>query len=237
MGGGVTARSRRHAGDIDGAGTWRAGVRRVGLLGGTFDPPHLGHLALAEAALDQLGLDEVVFIPAGSPPHKLGRRITPAADRLAMVELATSGLERVSVDRLEIDRPGPSFTVDTVEALLERAAAAGERIAPTLIMSSDAFADLPAWRDPERLVGLARIAVAARPGHASPDLVALERRVPGVLDRANMIDGPRVDVSATDIRRRVAAGQPIDDLVPSAVVDYITDHHLYREQNRRHDRT
>ena len=206
-----------------------AATRRIGILGGTFDPPHAGHLALAETARRQLGLDEVLVIPAGQPPHKLGRPISPAADRLAMVELATAGMPGTSVGRNEIDRAGPSYTVDTLTELARRAAAVGAPIEPTLIMSSDAFRDLPTWRNPDGIAALARVAVATRPGHEPPDVAAVTARIPGLLGRVDMLDGPHVDVSATEIRRRVRANEPIDDLVPAAVAAYIDDHNLYRD--------
>jgi nicotinate-nucleotide adenylyltransferase len=198
------------------------------MLGGTFDPIHRGHLALAHAARTELGLDEIVFVPAGIPPHKIGRRISPSADRLAMVELAIAGEPGFTVSRVEIDRPGPSFTADTVEGMLE-AAAADRPIEITVILSVDAFADLPTWRDPGRLVALARLAVAPRPGHASPDMAALGARVPGLAGRVSVLAGPNLDVSASDIRGRVGRGEPIGDLVPPAVAAYIQAHHLYRE--------
>jgi nicotinate-nucleotide adenylyltransferase len=206
-----------------------AAGRRVGILGGTFDPPHNGHLALATAARDQLGLEQVVFIPAGQPPHKVGRPITAALHRLAMVELAVAPAAQMAVERIEIDRPGPSFTVDTLDELCRRAAAAGRPIEPTLIMSSDAFAELSTWRKPDRIVALAGIAVATRPGHPPPDVAAVGARIPGLLGRVDILDGPHVDISATEIRRRVAIDEPIDGLLPDVVARYIDDHDLYRD--------
>jgi nicotinate-nucleotide adenylyltransferase len=199
------------------------------MLGGTFDPIHRGHLALADAARTELGLDEIVFVPAGIPPHKIGRRISPSADRLAMVELAITGEPGFSVSRVEIDRPGPSFTADTVEGMLADAVAADRPIDVTVILSVDAFADLPNWHDPGGLVAVARLAVAPRPGHASPDMAGLEARIPGLAGRVSVLSGPNIDVSASDIRGRVARGESIGDLVPAAVADYIKTHQLYRE--------
>jgi nicotinate-nucleotide adenylyltransferase len=226
------------------AGADRAGIaaRRVGILGGTFDPIHNGHIALAVRALAELPIDELVVIPAGNPPHKLGRRTAPAADRLAMVALAVDDLERVTVDPLETERPGPSYTVDTVAELMATAAAAGRPIAPTVIMSADTFAELPTWHEPDRLVELARIAVAPRRGHRLPDPEPLIARLPGLAGRIEMFDGPDLDVSASEIRARVADGRPIDDLVPTSVAAYIAAHHLYRnpkdrDPHRRKDRT
>jgi nicotinate-nucleotide adenylyltransferase len=216
-----------------GAAEKRSGVetgrRQLGMLGGTFDPIHRGHLALANAARSELGLDEITFVPAGQPPHKLGRRISPAEDRLAMVALAIAGEPDLSLNRIEIDRPGPSYTADTVEELLTRAAAADRPIDLTVILSVDAFADLPSWHHPDRLLRHARLAVAPRPGHASPDLSGIADLVPALADRVTVLNGPNADVSATDIRRRVARGEPIDDLVPPSVAAYIEAHHLYRE--------
>lgn len=225
LGGPLTAGDAAAAG----AGGATTAVRRIGMLGGTFDPIHRGHLGLAHAAQRELGLDEIVFVPAGAPPHKLGRRISPAADRLAMVELAVEGEPGFGVSRIEIDRPGPSYTADTVAQLLDSAAAAGRPIEVTVILSVDAFADLPAWHDPERLVHDARLAVAPRPGHASPDMAGLEARLPGLAGRVTVLAGPNIDISASDIRARVRRGDPIDDLVSPAVADYIEAHHLYRE--------
>lgn len=206
-----------------------AATRQVGILGGTFDPIHLGHLALARAAQAALGLDEIVFVPAGLPPHKLGSRITPADDRLAMVELAVEGEPRWSVSRIEIDRPGPSYTIDTVESLLGEAAAARQPLELTLILSVESFADLPTWHDPARLLGLARVAVAPRAGHPAPTADWVRERLPGLEGRIAVLDGPQLDVSASDIRARVAAGRPITRLVPPPVADYIKAHHLFQQ--------
>lgn len=202
--------------------------RRIGMLGGTFDPIHLGHLGLARAARDELGLDEIVFVPAARPPHKIGRPTTSAEDRLAMVELAIADEPAFRASRLEIDRPGPSYSADTVDELLSEAAAkAGAEL--TLIVSADAFADFASWHEPERIARAARLAVAPRPGHPSPDVSASESRVAGLRGRVTVLRGADVEVSGSDIRRRVAAGKPIDGLVPRSVADYIERHQLYRE--------
>jgi nicotinate-nucleotide adenylyltransferase len=203
---------------------------RIGMLGGTFDPIHDGHLALARVALEQLGLDQVLFVPAGQPPHKRGRPITPAEDRLAMVELAIAGESSFAVSRIEIDRPGPSYTADTAEALITTGAETDDRpIELTVILSAESFADLPSWHDPARLLRLARIAVAPRTGHPAPTPAWLAQRLPGFADRVAVLEGPHLDISASDIRALVAAGRPIDELVPPPVAAYIEAHHLYRE--------
>lgn len=231
--GGVTTGTGRAASAPEGASASAVpvAVRSVGILGGTFDPIHLGHLALADCALRQLPIDELVLIPAGSPPHKLDRRISPARHRLAMARLAVAGRPDVVVDPIEIGRSGPSYTVDTVAALLAAAERAGRPIAPTVIMSADAFADLPTWHDPERLVSLARIAVAPRRGHELPDPAPVIERLPGLSGRLDLFDGPDLDVSASDIRACVRTGRSIAGLVPPAVADYIEAHHLYRDHH------
>jgi nicotinate-nucleotide adenylyltransferase len=211
------------------APTEAVATRLVGILGGTFDPIHLGHLALARAAQAALGLDEIVFVPAGLPPHKIGSRIAPADDRLAMVGLAIEGEPRWSVSRMEIDRPGPSYTIDTVESMLREAAGSGRPIELTVILSVESFADLPTWHDPARLLGLARVAVAPRAGHPAPTADWLRERLSGLGGRIAVLDGPQLEVSASDIRARVASGRPITPLVPPPVAQYIRAHHLYQQ--------
>jgi len=213
----------------------RTGRSSIGILGGTFDPIHLGHLALARAARSSLGLDEILFVPAARPPHKLGRPISPASDRLAMVELATEGEPATRVSRIEIERSGPSYTVDTVAALLDEAARADRPIDVTVILSAESFADLPDWHAADRLVELATIAVAPRPGHPLPEPTALANRLPGLIGRLAVIHGTLPDISASKIRALVAAGRPIDHLVPPRVAAYIEEHHLYREPSTRKD--
>jgi len=213
------------------------GVARLGVLGGTFDPIHVGHVAVAQAARRELGLDRVLVIPASTPPHKVGLVMAPAADRLAMVELAVADEVGLEASRIEIDRPGPSWTVDTLTSLVDEARASGRDVALTLVLSADAFAGLPDWHDTERILGLARIAVAPRPGHAPPSLDSLPAHLRALAAGSAILDGPNVDVSATDIRRRVAAGLPIDGLVAPAVARYIEVHHLYRQPNLSEETT
>ena len=208
-------------------------MARIGMLGGTFDPIHAGHLGLARVALDQLGLDRILFVPAGRPPHKRGRPITGAEDRLAMVELAIADEPRFEVTRIEIDRPGPSYTADTAEALVARPASDVDLTELTIILSAETFADLPSWHDAARLLRLARIAVAPRPGHPVPTPGWLAQRLPGFADRVAVLEGPHLDISASDIRARVAAGRSIKHLVPPPVAAYIEAHHLYREPPSR----
>ena len=198
--------------------------RSVGILGGTFDPIHIGHLAVAEEAREALGLDRVLFVPAGEPPHKDAAAVTPPADRVAMVELAIADNPAFALSRVEVDRAGPSFTVDTLVAL----AAASPDVAWTLILSAESFRGLPTWHEPERLFERARIAVVPRAGLEAPSDAWIDERFPGCADRVIRLDGPHLRLSATAIRARVAAGRSIRYLVPDAVIGYIGDHGLYR---------
>jgi nicotinate-nucleotide adenylyltransferase len=206
----------------------------LGILGGTFDPVHIAHLALAQEAAESLGLERVVFMPAGSPPHKPGVAITPGADRLAMVKLAIAGNDRFDASRLELDRDGPSYTVDTLDALAAARRSGGAGVAGelTLILSADAFLGLRSWHEPRRVLELARLAVAPRDGYpeAGPDF--LETHFTGLADRAVFLDGPRIRLSASGLRDRAAAGRSLRYLVPDAVAAYISDHGLYRNPRR-----
>ncbi len=199
---------------------------KQGILGGTFDPVHLGHLALAGAARDELRLDGVVFVPAGRPVFKTERPVTAAAHRLAMLELAVAGHEGFTISTLELERPGPSYSVDTVAALLGEMAAGDELY---FIIGADGLAGLPRWHQPQRLLSMCRLAAAPRPGFAAGDLAALERRLPGITARVVWLKGPDMDISASDIRRRAARGETLGGLVPAPVADYIKEHKLYQE--------
>lgn len=194
-------------------------------MGGTFDPIHLAHLILAEQARVFLSLDRVLFVPAGAPWRKAERRIAPVADRVAMVRAALTGDPYFEVSLIESERRGPSYTVDTLSVLQRQL---GPQAELYFILGQDALADLPNWREPARIVRLARLAVAARPRCPPPDPTALERAVPGIGGRIDVVPMPQVDISSTDIRQRVAQGLSIRFLVPSAVEAYITAHGLYR---------
>jgi nicotinate-nucleotide adenylyltransferase len=197
---------------------------RIGVLGGTFDPPHVGHLWLATLAADSLKLDRVLFMPAGQPPHKRGRNVTSEAERLLMTSLAIAGDATFSLCPIEMERPGPSFTVDSVEELLRMYAGASLY----LIMAADSLAQIETWRDPDRLLALVEWAVGPRPGVAPPDRDELRGRFGAAASRIHVLEGPSLDVSASEIRRRVAAGQAIRYLVPRAVEALIAEHGLYR---------
>jgi nicotinate-nucleotide adenylyltransferase len=191
---------------------------RLGLFGGTFDPPHLGHLALAEWARERLRLDRVVFVPAGDPPHKRGRILTRAATRLAMTELAIAGREGFALSRIEIDREGPSYTVDTLRAL--RDSHPGSRW--WLLIGEDSLAELSTWKEPEAIVRLATPAVAIRPG-------SRVRRTPRAFGRpVAWLDNPPIEVSSSDVRARARRGASIRFLVPDAVERFVVASRLYR---------
>ena len=194
----------------------------VGILGGTFDPIHHGHLAIAEEAREALGLEFVLFMPAAEPPHKPGRPVTPAAHRLAMVELAVADNPDFGVSEAEIVRGGASYTVDTLEAL-----AADGLEQPWLILSSEALAGFPTWRSPERILALARLAVVPRAGHDQLDAAWLEARFRGLGQRAVFLPGPLLPISGSVVRRRAAAGRSVRYLVPDPVAEYIAEHRLY----------
>lgn len=188
---------------------------RVGIFGGTFDPPHVGHLMAATDACDALGLDQLVFIPAGTQPLKAGNVMSSATDRLAMVKLLVSGDGRFSVDSMEIDRGGLSFTVDTLRTLRQRWPAGTADM--TLLLGADAAAQFPQWKDPAAVQALAEVVVLTR-GDA-PDAVPHGLR---------SVKTRRVDVSSTEIRERVKAGKPVHALVTEPVAAYIARTGLYR---------
>lgn len=200
----------------------------LGILGGTFDPIHLGHLAIAEQARDVLGLERVLFVPAARPPHKLDRPVSPAADREAMVALAIADNASFELSRLELERPGPSYAVDTVARVAARSRAEG-RDEPVFILSGEALLAFPTWRLPRRILQRCRLAVAPRPGTAPPSVEWLAEHFPGQADRLIFLPGPCLPHAATDIRRLVAEGRSIRYLVPTAVGRYIAEHGLYRD--------
>lgn len=193
----------------------------IGLMGGTFDPIHIGHLVIAEEAREALSLSRMLFVPAGQPPHKPAGEVTAVEHRVAMVELAVADNAAFELSRIEIDRAGPSFTVDTVEEL-----ARDHDV--TVILSAETFRELPTWHEPDRLFAAARVAVVPREGYPAPDPAWLAATFPGREDRVVYFDAPHLGVSSTVIRAKVAAGRSIRYLVPAAVEAYITANQLYR---------
>jgi nicotinate-nucleotide adenylyltransferase len=191
----------------------------VGLLGGTFDPPHVGHVALAKRALDALGLERLVVVVVGEAPHKPVE--TSAETRFRLAEAAFAGIPGVELSRRELERPGPSFTVDTARW------AEAELDDPVFIVGADEFADFPRWREPDEILEHVRLAVATRPGvsHERLDAVRATLARP---ERVTDFELDPVPVSSREIRARVAEGEPIDGLVPPAVARLIADEGLYR---------
>jgi nicotinate-nucleotide adenylyltransferase len=199
---------------------------KLGVLGGTFDPPHLGHLVLAEQARQQLALERVVWLPAGNPWRKAAQAVSAKEHRLAMVQRAIEGNPAFEVATLELERDGPTYSADTLAALGE--AHPGAQL--FFLLGADALEDLPHWHEPERLIALATLAVASR-GGAGPPAEALDRLLPGLSSRFVWVEMPRLDISATDLRRRAAAGESLRYLTPDAVAVYIEEQELYREKS------
>ncbi len=204
---------------------------KTGILGGTFDPVHNGHIELAAEVARRLGLCRVVFIPAGQPWFKEGEVITAASLRLEMLRLALAENPLFSVSEMEIERPGPSYTVETMREL--------KRECPDeefyFILGWDNLRDLPRWHRPQQLISLCHLAVVPRVGMLVPDLNALEKSLLGIKDRVTMLDGPRIDISASEVRQRVAAGLSIEDIVPPPVISYIAEHGLYRKPDKEYN--
>jgi nicotinate-nucleotide adenylyltransferase len=194
-------------------------LRRVGVMGGTFDPVHHGHLVAASEVLSWFGLDEVVFVPTGQPWQKAQRNVSNAEHRYLMTVIATASNPRFTVSRADIDRQGPTYTIDTLRDLHKEL---GD-IELYFITGADALAQILTWRDHEELFELARFVGCTRPGHAVDD-TTLEQ-LP--LDRVTLVEIPALAISSTDCRQRVDQGEPVWYLVPDGVVQYIAKHRLY----------
>ncbi len=200
---------------------------RQGIFGGTFDPIHLGHLILAEQCREQARLDQVLFVPAARPPHKQHQALTPFEKRVDMLRLAVSGQPAFRVEDLEKDRPGPSYTADTLRILKERQPA-NELF---LILGADSLNDLPGWYEPRDVIELATLLIVARPGWEMPPLTAVWQalgRDGAEPVRIEIVHCPLIDISSRDLRQRVAAGQTIRYMVPRAVEAYVQDKKLYQ---------
>jgi nicotinate-nucleotide adenylyltransferase len=195
---------------------------RIGILGGTFNPPHLGHLVAAQEAYRELTLEQVVLIPAGIPPHKPVDDEPGPEHRLELCRLAVGGDERFAVSDLELRRDGPSFTVDTLKLL--RTQSPSDDL--FLILGGDIAAGLPKWHEPERVLELATVAIAKRRGTAKAAVQDALTQLKGG-ERARFFEMPRIGISSTMVRRRVRAGQPIRYFVPDGVMHYIETHGLY----------
>jgi nicotinate-nucleotide adenylyltransferase len=197
---------------------------RIGIFGGTFDPIHIGHLVLAEQCREQCQLDEVWFVPAAQPPHKAGATISAAKARCEMIEFAIAGHSQFKLNRIELDRTGPSFTVTTLEQL--RAEDSGREL--FLLIGADSLRDLPLWREPQRILELATVVAVNRGDHPPADVSIIAQQLGSAAAlRVQRVRMPGLDISATDLRRRVLEGRSIRYLVPRAVETYIAHHRLY----------
>jgi nicotinate-nucleotide adenylyltransferase len=205
------------------------GKRRVGVIGGTFDPVHYGHLVIAEEVYAALDLAEMLFVPAGQPPHKPESMVASAEHRLAMLELAIAGNAHFSISRVDVERPGPSYTVETLRLLHEQW---GEQTAIYFVIGWDSLDDLIAWRDPAGILEqLSYLVAVRRPGYNedSDYRDSLEARLPGIKQRLLVVPAPQLDISSTDLRARVAERRPIKYQLPESVEQYIVQNRLYQD--------
>jgi len=198
----------------------------IALLGGTFDPIHVGHLAVAEVVSERLKPAEVIFVPAAMPWLKSDRIISPAADRLEMVRLGILGNPHYRLSTLETERPGPSFTVDTLREFRVRISPQDDLY---FVIGWDNLLDLGRWQEPSSIIELSKIVAVPRIGYRVPDRTVLEKILPGLSQRVILLDKPEIDISASIIRERVSRNLPIDHMVPSLVAEYIRQNGLYRE--------
>ncbi len=198
----------------------------VGILGGTFDPIHIGHLIIAEEVRLCLELDHVLFLPAGQPWLKVERVISEVKHRVAMINLAIASNPYFKLSNIEVDRPGSSYTVDTVE-ILHKQLDSDTKI--FLILGWDSLNELPFWKEPGQLINMCKLVVVPRLDYPKPDLESLSGVVPGVVTNTIMLDILSIDISSTEIRQRVAKGISIRYLVPREVEKYIVEHKLYRQ--------
>lgn len=199
-------------------------MERLGILGGTFDPPHIGHLWLGEAACQQLKLDKVLFLPAGQPPHKQDEKVSPAKHRLEMTRLAVSSNDRFIVDDLDVTRPPPHYTL-TLLVLLH------QRFPETLLwllIGSDSLQELPTWHQPGEIMKLARFGVLPR-SSVTVDWFSLTQKLPGVESTVDFIKAPTIELSSTEMRLWLNSGRSLRYLIPQEVVEYIAVHGLYQE--------
>ena len=197
---------------------------KTGILGGTFDPVHLGHITIAEQVRDELDLDEVLLMPAGMPMSRPGAEVTSARQRLAMVEIAVENRPRLKASAMEIERGGPTYTVDTLEELRK---SGNEDDEVFFVVGSDSLELMGSWKEPERIISLCTVVVVPRPGYRH-SISEMERIIPGLPEKIIDLKGPYLDISASQIRQRVKDGKPVGHLVPEGIEDYIKSHHLYR---------
>jgi len=199
----------------------------IGILGGTFDPVHSGHLIIAEEARLKLELSKIIFVPAGQPWLKTNRKITPAVHRMEMVKRAIARNVHFEMSTIEVDRPEPSYSVDTISILKKQLGGAAKIF---LLIGWDSLAELPEWHDPARLIQLCKLVAVVRPGFGRPNLKSLESSVPGIAHSVVWLDISPIDISSSEIRDRLAKGLSIHGLVPEAVESYIKENKLYRKR-------
>ena len=196
----------------------------IGVLGGTFDPVHNGHLIVAEEVKTRLNLVEIIFVPAGQPWLKAAKPISPAEHRLQMLRLAIADKPYFKLSTIEIERTGPSYTIDTITELRDKFGSEDELF---FILGWDSLAELPQWREPSRLIKMCYLVAVPRPGYPRPKLKTLEVIIRGLSQRVMLMKKPEIDISASAIRERVARGLSIRHLVPEPVNRYIKEHRLY----------
>ncbi len=200
-------------------------AQRIGVLGGTFDPVHAGHLSIAERAMTEAALDRVLFIPTGNPQLKRQEPTADAQHRVEMVKLAVAGNSKFEVCETEASRPGPTYTVDTLEELLRKL---GPSPGLFFILGLDVLARFGEWKDPERILELCRLVVVTRPGYSGFDWPEFYANHPGAEHQVELVSSSTVDISGTELRQRIASDLPLGGLLPEAVEDYIRTHGLYR---------
>jgi nicotinate-nucleotide adenylyltransferase len=197
---------------------------KIGVLGGTFDPIHLGHLIVAEEARAKINLTQTLFVPAGQPWLKTNNVISPAEHRVEMIRLAIADKPYFKLSTMEIERPGPTYTVDTIAALKGQLGPDAELF---FILGWDNLIQLPQWREPSRLIKMCHLVAVPRVGCPTPDLTSLEAAIPGLSPSVILLDEPWIDINASEIRQRVGQGLSISHLVPEPVERYIKQHKLY----------
>ncbi len=195
---------------------------KVGVLGGTFDPPHVGHLVIGDQTLQQLGLNEIWYAPVGQPTHKAGIPVSAAVHRVAMARLAIATHAQFRLREDDVERPGPHYSLTLIQLLRQR----HPEHAFTFIIGEDSLADLPKWHQPAQLLELVKLAVAHRPG-SRPDMTAIQAVVPDIEHRVQWVAAPLLDLSSTDLRQRLGSGRSTRYLMPRAVADYAVAHALY----------
>ncbi len=207
---------------------------RIGIIGGTFDPVHYAHLAIAEEVYHALKLARILFVPAGQPPHKPERRITSVEHRVAMLEQAIATNPHFALSLVDVQRTGPSYTVETLRLLRHEW---GSRTEFYFVIGGDSLKDLPDWYDPAGILAQATIIALMRPGYTdvTTEREQLIARLPGLQQRLITLEGPLMELSSTELRQRVAQGRPIKYQTPEVVEEYIARHHLYQEAGQRRE--